>query len=132
MLTVLTMRPTLATVLAALALVANGAVLPRQTNTAPDFDAIVVGGGPAGLAALSGLARVRRKVLLIDSGIYRNAPTRHMHDVLGFDGGSHSSGIAGFGNNSSVSRRHARLLPLGSSPATLSLRHGDHDQRHRH
>jgi thioredoxin reductase len=51
-----------------------------------DYDAIVVGGGPSGLAATSGLARVRRNVLLIDSGNYRNDPTRHAHDVLGFDG----------------------------------------------
>ncbi|KAM0247495.1 hypothetical protein ACHAQJ_009834 [Trichoderma viride] len=51
-----------------------------------DYDAIIVGGGPAGLSAASGLARVRRKVLLIDSGDYRNAPTRHVHDVIGFDG----------------------------------------------
>ncbi|KAL7915446.1 hypothetical protein GGI35DRAFT_436876 [Trichoderma velutinum] len=52
----------------------------------PDFDVIIVGGGPAGLSAASGLARVRRNVLLIDSGEYRNAPTRHVHDVIGFDG----------------------------------------------
>lgn len=51
-----------------------------------DYDAIVIGGGPAGLAATSGLARVRRKVLLIDSGEYRNDPTRHAHDIIGFDG----------------------------------------------
>lgn len=51
-----------------------------------DYDAIVVGGGPAGLAATSGLARVRRKVLMVDSGRYRNDPTRHAHDILGFDG----------------------------------------------
>ncbi|KAF2441515.1 FAD/NAD(P)-binding domain-containing protein, partial [Karstenula rhodostoma CBS 690.94] len=51
-----------------------------------DYDAIVIGGGPAGLAATSGLARVRRNVLLIDSGDYRNDPTRHAHDILGFDG----------------------------------------------
>ncbi|KAI1200305.1 sulphydryl oxidase [Nemania serpens] len=50
------------------------------------YDAIIVGGGPAGLSALSGLARVRRNVLLIDSGEYRNDPTRHMHDVIGTDG----------------------------------------------
>ncbi|TGJ86470.1 hypothetical protein E0Z10_g2290 [Xylaria hypoxylon] len=50
------------------------------------YDAIVVGGGPAGLSAVSGLARVRRNVLLIDSGEYRNDPTRHMHDVIGTDG----------------------------------------------
>ncbi|KAM3499622.1 hypothetical protein MY10362_007127 [Beauveria mimosiformis] len=51
-----------------------------------DYDAIIIGGGPSGLAALSGLARVRRNVLLVDSGEYRNAATRHMHDVPGNDG----------------------------------------------
>jgi len=81
------MRSIIAAALTALAAVANGAILPRQTSGgSTDFDAVIVGGGPAGLAALSGLARVRRNVLLIDSGVYRNAPTRHMHDVLGFDG----------------------------------------------
>ncbi|KAJ3578956.1 hypothetical protein NPX13_g1609 [Xylaria arbuscula] len=50
------------------------------------YDVVVVGGGPAGLSAASGLARVRRNVLLIDSGVYRNDPTRHMHDVIGSDG----------------------------------------------
>ncbi|KPM41813.1 hypothetical protein AK830_g4755 [Neonectria ditissima] len=70
----------------------GGAAIERETaknETEPEieiYDAIIVGGGPAGLSALSGLARVRRNVLLIDSGEYRNAPTRHMHDVLGFDG----------------------------------------------
>ncbi|KAK9445812.1 putative thioredoxin reductase [Metarhizium brunneum] len=69
-------------------------VLPWLASAAPvtdtkpkiDYDAIIVGGGPSGLAALSALARVRRNVLLVDSGVYRNGPTRHMHDVLGFDG----------------------------------------------
>ncbi|KAH6611616.1 hypothetical protein Trco_001636 [Trichoderma cornu-damae] len=51
-----------------------------------DYDVIIVGGGPAGLSAASGLARVRRKVLMIDSGDYRNSPTRHVHDVIGYDG----------------------------------------------
>lgn len=63
---------------------AGAAVVSRQEPTT--YDAIIVGGGPAGLAAGSGLARVRRNVLLIDSGEYRNNPTRHMHDVLGYDG----------------------------------------------
>ena len=51
-----------------------------------DYDVVIVGGGPAGLSALSGLSRVRRKSLLIDSGEYRNGLTRHMHDVIGNDG----------------------------------------------
>ncbi|OQD82416.1 hypothetical protein PENANT_c021G05111 [Penicillium antarcticum] len=51
-----------------------------------DYEVIVVGGGPAGLSALSGVSRVRRKALMIDSGHYRNDPTREMHDVIGNDG----------------------------------------------
>lgn len=51
-----------------------------------DFEVIIIGGGPAGLSALSGLARVRRTALLIDSGEYRNGLTRHAHDIIGSDG----------------------------------------------
>lgn len=60
--------------------------LPIAANETQLWDAVIVGGGPAGLSALSALGRVRRNVLLIDSGEYRNQPTRHMHDVIGFDG----------------------------------------------
>ncbi|KJZ79461.1 hypothetical protein HIM_00930 [Hirsutella minnesotensis 3608] len=76
-----------ALLLTSLPLLASAAPSPAPYNEGQQVhDAIIVGGGPSGLAALSGLARVRRNVLLIDSGIYRNGPTRHMHDVLGFDG----------------------------------------------
>ena len=61
---------------------ALASAVPVQAN----YDVVVVGGGPAGLAAASALARVRRNVLLIDSGEYRNQYTRRIHDVLGFDG----------------------------------------------
>ncbi|RKF54476.1 putative thioredoxin reductase [Erysiphe neolycopersici] len=50
------------------------------------YDVIIVGGGPAGLSALCSLARVRHSVLLIDSGEYRNSPSRRVHDVIGSDG----------------------------------------------
>ncbi|ROV98354.1 hypothetical protein VMCG_07179 [Cytospora schulzeri] len=60
-------------------------LIPRAIDQ-NSYDAIVIGGGPSGLSALSGLARVRRNVLLIDSGEYRNNATRHMHDVIGMDG----------------------------------------------
>jgi len=49
-------------------------------------DAVVVGGGPAGLQATLTLARVHRKVLMIDSGHYRNDPARYMHNVVTHDG----------------------------------------------
>lgn len=70
-------------VLPLLSLAGAATIAPRDD---PTYDAIIIGGGPSGLSALSGLARVRRNVLLIDSGEYRNGPTRHMHDVLGYDG----------------------------------------------
>ncbi|ROW14990.1 hypothetical protein VPNG_03403 [Cytospora leucostoma] len=69
---------------------AQATVIPNSLLSRPidqtTYDAIIVGGGPSGLSALSGLARVRRNVLLIDSAEYRNNATRHMHDVIGFDG----------------------------------------------
>jgi thioredoxin reductase len=59
-----------------------------HTHDHPDTtcDAIVVGGGPAGLQAALTLARVHRRVLLLDSGRYRNDPAAHMHNVLAHDG----------------------------------------------
>lgn len=87
------MRSSLSLSLLTLTSTALGAAVPRPQAgeievdvPKTDYDAVIVGGGPAGLSALSGLARVRRNVLLIDSGAYRNQPTRHMHDVIGFDG----------------------------------------------
>ncbi|EEH38268.1 sulphydryl oxidase Sox [Paracoccidioides lutzii Pb01] len=57
-----------------------------QSIPAVDYDAIIVGGGPAGLSALSSLSRVRRTALLVDSGIYRNGLTRFINDIIGADG----------------------------------------------
>jgi thioredoxin reductase len=50
------------------------------------YDAVVVGGGPAGLQATLTLARVHRRVLMVDSGHYRNDPAAHMHNVVTHDG----------------------------------------------
>ncbi|KAF4430549.1 Thioredoxin reductase [Fusarium austroafricanum] len=74
--------------LASLFSLSSAGVIAREKAELPktDYDAIVIGGGPAGLSALSGLARVRRSALLLDDGRYRNGPTRHMHDVIGSDG----------------------------------------------
>jgi thioredoxin reductase len=49
------------------------------------YDALIIGGGPAGLAIASGLARQVYTALVLDSGSYRNARAMHMHNVLGFD-----------------------------------------------
>jgi thioredoxin reductase len=49
------------------------------------LDAIVVGGGPAGLSAATWLARYRRTVLVLDSGEYRNRWADAAHGYLGRD-----------------------------------------------
>ncbi len=49
------------------------------------LDAIVIGGGPAGIAAANWLARYRRKVIVIDSGEYRSRWTDETHGYLGSD-----------------------------------------------
>jgi thioredoxin reductase/SAM-dependent methyltransferase len=50
------------------------------------WDAIVVGGGAAGLSAALMLGRSRRRVLVIDAGSPRNRFAAHMHGVLGQEG----------------------------------------------
>ncbi|MEV0670968.1 NAD(P)/FAD-dependent oxidoreductase [Mycobacterium sp. NPDC050441] len=49
-------------------------------------DAVVIGGGAAGLSGAMMLARLRRSVVVIDSGTPRNAPAEGVHALLGLDG----------------------------------------------
>lgn len=51
-----------------------------------EWDVIIVGGGPAGLAAAQMLGRARRRTLVLDAGRCRNRFAEHMHGVVGFDG----------------------------------------------
>ncbi|WP_246080033.1 NAD(P)/FAD-dependent oxidoreductase [Nonomuraea mesophila] len=50
------------------------------------FDAVIVGAGPAGLAAALTLGRTCRTVLLLDAGEGRNARAAHVHNFLTRDG----------------------------------------------
>ena len=54
-----------------------------RTNT---YDVAIVGGGAAGLSAALVLGRARRRVVVIDAGAPRNAPTAHMQGFLSRDG----------------------------------------------
>jgi thioredoxin reductase len=49
------------------------------------YDAIVVGGGPAGLTAATWLARYRRRVLLVDAGEHRNRWVEQSHGYFSRD-----------------------------------------------
>ena len=65
-----------------------------QTRQAPAgekrYDAVVVGGGAAGLSGALTLGRARRSVLVIDAGRPRNAPAGHVHAYLAREGTSPS------------------------------------------
>lgn len=50
------------------------------------YDAIIIGGGPAGLQAALTLGRMHRRTLLLDSRDYRNGTVRHAHNLLTNDG----------------------------------------------
>jgi thioredoxin reductase len=50
------------------------------------LDAVIIGGGPAGLSAALILGRCRRKVVVFDSGKPRNAASRAVHGFLSRDG----------------------------------------------
>jgi thioredoxin reductase len=50
------------------------------------YDAVVVGGGAAGLSGALTLARARRSVLVVDAGEQRNRPAAGVHGFLTRDG----------------------------------------------
>lgn len=49
-------------------------------------DAVIIGGGFAGLSAAMQLARARRRVTILDTGAPRNRFASHSHGVLAMDG----------------------------------------------
>lgn len=51
-----------------------------------EHEVAIIGGGAAGLSAALVLSRARRKVLVVDAGMPRNAPAAHMHGFLSRDG----------------------------------------------
>jgi len=55
-------------------------------DTTLDYEVIIAGGGPAGLAAGVTLARSRRRVVVVDGGSPRNAPAHAVHALLGREG----------------------------------------------
>ncbi|MGW0084662.1 NAD(P)/FAD-dependent oxidoreductase [Streptomyces sp. NPDC003393] len=58
------------------------------------YEAVVVGGGAAGLSAALVLGRARRRTLVVDAGEPRNAPSAHMQGFLSRDGMSPAEFLA--------------------------------------
>lgn len=56
--------------------------LPVQS---PLLDVLIIGGGPGGLAVATGLARQLYTAAVFDSRVYRNALSKHMHNVPTWD-----------------------------------------------
>lgn len=50
------------------------------------YEAIIIGGGPAGLQTALTLGRMHRRTLLLDSHEYRNGTVTHAHNLLANDG----------------------------------------------
>jgi thioredoxin reductase len=57
-----------------------------RSSFEPDFDVIIVGGGPAGLSAALVLGRCLRSVLVVDAGHPRNYASRAAHNFLTREG----------------------------------------------
>lgn len=56
-----------------------------MTAAAAIFDALIIGAGPAGLSVATGLARQLHTAIVFNTGAFRNAKTKHMHNVVGWD-----------------------------------------------
>lgn len=76
-------------------------------------DALIIGGGPAGLTAALTLARQQQTSLIFDAGTYRNDSADYMHLIPGFD---HV--------NPSDFRTQANQNLLGNYPAQISIHRG--------
>jgi thioredoxin reductase len=58
----------------------------KRSGVGADYDAVVIGGGPAGLSAALYLGRSRRRALVVDTGQPRNAKSHASHGVFTRDG----------------------------------------------
>jgi len=94
-----------------------------MTESFDRADVVIVGGGPAGLAAALLLARGNKSVIVCDAGTPRNVRATHVHGYLGADGLAPSElrarGRAELARYPSVSFRDARVQGIDRRGAEL-------------
>jgi thioredoxin reductase len=84
-----------------------------------EVDAVVIGGGPAGLSAAGWLGRYRRRTLVVDAGEPRNRFTDAVHGLLGHEGVGPGE-LLDRGRRELASYPHVEVCPgtvTGLSPA---------------
>lgn len=93
------------------------------TADAGGWDAVVVGGGPAGLSAATWLGRYRRRTLVLDAGEQRNRGVEHTHGFLTRDGASAqailTTAATGVDAYPCVERRQAEVLSVDGSEGSF-------------
>ena len=93
------------------------------------WDAIVVGGGPAGLSAATWLARYRRRTLVIDAGEHRNRTVEATHGYLTRDGDSPTdilaAAVADLDAYRCVERRPGEIVDVGGECGAFAVTTAD-------
>ncbi len=96
--------------------------------TERQWDALVIGGGSAGLSAALMLGRARRRTLVIDAGAPRNRFAAHMHGVLGHDGVDPAELLARGQrelDRYDVAIQEGRVVGIGDDGAALRVERAD-------
>ncbi len=96
----------------------------------PDaYDVAIVGAGPAGLSAALVLGRCRRRVLVLDSGRYRNRAARQTHGFFTRDGIAPSElrelGLIELARYPGVELRRVAVLDIGGRDERFTVQLAD-------
>src|SRR5215217_6023257 len=93
-----------------------------------DLDALIIGGGPAGLTCAIYLARYRRKIVVVDSGESRAALIPETHNYPGFADGIAGSRLLGAlakqATTYGVDMVHDRVAALKKTPLGFAVECG--------